>query len=157
MTKNDRNNSVNQRPQVGVGVIVFRKNMGKDQVLLHRRKKVSFGSGFWGSGGGHLELGESLMEAAIRELREESSNKLVVENVRFLGVCNFTELAPKHYVDVSFAADWISGDPEADEAEEAIEWEWFDIDNLPSPLFPVVERYLEAYKKGEVFLDSIPL
>lgn len=142
------------QPQVGVGVIVFRQQSGTEQVLLHRRKRVSLGSGYWGSGGGHLELGESLMDGAIRELHEESGNQLQVENVRFLGVCNFTELAPKHYVDVSFAADWVAGTPKNDEAGEAVEWQWFDLDNLPSPLFPVVERYLGVYKTGTVFLDS---
>jgi 8-oxo-dGTP diphosphatase len=63
-------------------------------------------------------------------------------------------MAPKHYVDVTFAADWVSGEPEADEAGEAIEWQWFDLDRLPEPLFPVVARYLTAYQTGEVLLDS---
>jgi 8-oxo-dGTP diphosphatase len=146
--------NVSLQPQVGVGVIVMRKQNGKEQVLLHRRNKVDTGKGYWGSGGGHLELGESIMEGALRELHEESGGKLNLTNVRFMGVCNFTEFAPKHYVDVSFIADWVSGEPENDKAEEAIEWQWFNLDSLPTPLYPIVNRYLEAFKSGEVFLDS---
>ena len=52
-----------------------------------------------------------MRDAALRELKEEAGEGLVVRNMRFLGVMNFTQLKPKHYVDVSFAADWVSGEP----------------------------------------------
>jgi 8-oxo-dGTP diphosphatase len=142
------------QPLVGVGVIVFRFHNNKEQVLMHRRKVVSFGKHSWGTGGGHLELGESLKEGALRELREEAGDELQVENVQFLGVCNILDFSPKHYVDISFRADWISGEAQTAVGDEAVEWQWFDLDSLPSPLFPVVARYLEAYKTGEVCLDT---
>lgn len=141
-------------PQVGVGILVMKKEGNKEFILLHRRNKVSFGTGYWGSGGGHVDLGESLMSAALRELREEAGEDLKVKNVRFFAVCNFTELQPKHYVDVSFMADWVSGEPVEDDAGETMEWQWFDINELPSPLFPVVERYMDAYRRGSNFIDS---
>jgi ADP-ribose pyrophosphatase YjhB (NUDIX family) len=51
-------------PQAGVGVIVIKKEDDKEYVMLHQRKG-EHGSGYWGSGGGHLELGESLMGGAL--------------------------------------------------------------------------------------------
>lgn len=147
--------AIKSRPQVGVGLIVLRKHNGKEQTLLHKRtKKVSTGSGYWGSGGGYLNHGESLMKGALREFHEESGNCIKLTNVRFLGVSNVTDFEPYHSVDVSFLADWVSGKPGEDENGEAVDWQWFDLDNPPSPLFPVVERYLEAYKRGGNFLDS---
>jgi len=140
-------------PKVGVGVIVIKIIDGKPHLMMHQRKK-DHGNGNWGSGGGHLELGEPLMEGALRELQEEAGTQLKVRNVRHLGVYNFTEQQPEHYVDISFVADWESGEPQTTEPEKSTDWQWFDLDDLPSPLFPPVRIYLEAYKTGKSFFDS---
>jgi 8-oxo-dGTP diphosphatase len=141
------------QPKVGVGIIVLKKEGDKTYVMMHQRKG-SHAANYWGSGGGHLELGESLEGGALRELREEGGEALKVENVKFLGVMNFTEMKPKHYVDVSFVANWVSGEPTNSAPEETTDWQWFSLDDLPSPLFPPVERYLEALKTGQNFFDS---
>jgi 8-oxo-dGTP diphosphatase len=142
-------------PKAGVGIIVIKKKDGRDYVMLHQRKGArGLGKDYWGSGGGHLELGESLKQGALRELAEEAGNNLVIKNVRFLGVINFTEMKPKHYIDVSFVADWVSGEPENSAPEETTDWQWFSLDSLPSPLFPPVKHYLEALKTGQNFFDS---
>lgn len=121
--------------------------------MLHQRKS-QHGNGYWGSGGGHLEIGESLQDGALRELREEAGEDLRVKNVRSLGVCNFTQMKPKHYVDISFVAEWKSGKPHNTEPEKMSVWQWFPLDTLPAPLFPVLETYIEAYKTGKNFFDS---
>lgn len=140
-------------PKIGVGVIVIKKADGKEYIMLHQRKG-DHGPGYWGSGGGHLELGESLKAGALRELSEEASEALIVDNVSFLGVMNFTEFKPKHYVDVSFLANWVSGEPTNNAPEETTDWQWFPLDELPKPLFPPVATYLEARKTGQKFFDS---
>lgn len=121
--------------------------------MLHQRKG-SLGKNYWGSGGGHLELGESLKEGALRELAEEAGEAVVVNNVNFLGVVNFTEMQPKHYVDISFYADWISGEPTNNSPRETTDWQWFELNKLPTPLFPPIEKYLGALKTGQSFFDS---
>lgn len=140
-------------PRVGVGIIVLKKVDGKQYIMLHQRKGT-LGPGYWGSGGGHLELGESLMEGALRELREEAGEDLVVDDVQFMGVMNFTEMQPKHFVDVSFVARWVSGEPTNNAPRETTDWQWVPIDSLPEPLFPPVKIYLEGLQKGQVFHDS---
>jgi 8-oxo-dGTP diphosphatase len=140
-------------PKVGVGIIVIKKVDGKEYIMLHQRRG-ELGLGYWGSGGGHLEPGESLQGGALRELQEEGGKDLVIENVRFLGVMNFTDFKPKHYVDVSFTADWVSGEPINSAPRETTDWQWFALDALPSPLFPPVEKYLAAIKTGQNFFDS---
>jgi 8-oxo-dGTP diphosphatase len=57
----------NQRPKVGIGVAVVKKNF----ILLGKRKG-SHGSGDWAFPGGHLEFGETPHECAYRELLEET-------------------------------------------------------------------------------------
>jgi len=55
-------------PKVGVGCLVL-DEQGK--VLLVRRAYPP-GAGKWSIPGGHVELGEDLVEAATRELKEET-------------------------------------------------------------------------------------
>jgi ADP-ribose pyrophosphatase YjhB (NUDIX family) len=71
-----------------------------------------------------------------------------------LGVMNFTEMQPKHYVDVSFVARYVSGAPTNSAPEETTDWQWFPLGELPIPLFPPVKTYLEALKTGQNFFDS---
>lgn len=144
---------ISSYPKVGVGVIVLKEENGKTFVMMHQRRG-EHGPGFWGTGGGHLELGESLKAGALRELSEEAGPQVVVDDVTFLGVVNFTEMQPKHYVDVSFSARWISGEPTNNSPEETTDWQWCDINDLPSPLFPPIEKYLVALKTGQKFFDS---
>lgn len=142
-------------PRVGVGIIVIKKQGKKSFVMLHQRKgNRGLGKNYWGSGGGHLELGESLKDGALRELSEEAGEAVIVDNVRFLGVVNFTEMQPKHYVDISFMADWVSGEPINNSPKETTDWQWFDLEKLPRPLFPPVEKYLAAMKNGQNFFDN---
>jgi 8-oxo-dGTP diphosphatase len=140
-------------PKVGVGIIVIKNEGGQRYVMLHQRKG-SLGKNYWGSGGGHLELGESLQDGALRELSEEAGEAVVVDKVTFLGVVNFTEMMPKHYVDVSFSAEWVSGTPINNSPQETTDWQWFELDKLPTPLFPPIEKYLIALKTGQNFFDS---
>lgn len=142
-------------PKVGVGIIVLKQSAQQTFIMLHQRKgKRGFGKGYWGSGGGHLELGESLLAGALRELAEEAGSDLKVKNVHFLGVMNFTQLPPVHYVDISFRADWVSGDPANTAPDETTEWQWFNVHDLPSPLFPPLINYVNALSTRQNFFDS---
>ncbi|MCA9349918.1 NUDIX domain-containing protein, partial [Candidatus Saccharibacteria bacterium] len=51
---------------------------------------------------------------------------------------------PKHYVDITFVADWESGEPQNTAPEETSEWVWCALDDLPSPLFPPLKKYLDG-------------
>lgn len=64
------------RPLVGVGAVVFRE----DRVLLVQRgREPSYGK--WSIPGGLVELGESLQEAVVREVREETGLDVKVRDL----------------------------------------------------------------------------
>jgi 8-oxo-dGTP diphosphatase len=64
-------------PRVGVGVILLRhlQERSNPEVLLIRRGKPP-SKGLWSFCGGSLELGETLVECAIREAKEETGLSL---------------------------------------------------------------------------------
>lgn len=128
------------RPKVGVGVLIYKD----DKVLLGLRKN-SHGSGTWHPPGGHLEFGESVEETAIRETLEETG--LNIKTLKRGPWTNdiFME-ENKHYITVYMVATEFEGQPEVKEPEKCECWQWFDKDNLPSPLFLPLQNFLKQNK-----------
>ncbi|MGE0130745.1 MAG: NUDIX hydrolase [Blastocatellales bacterium] len=134
----------NQRPQVGMGILVMRRG----RVLLGRRRG-SHGEGYYAAPGGHIEFGESFEQTARREVREETG--LEIANLRLLSVGNYIfnrEDGARHYVDVDFVCEALAGDPQLTEPEKCDGWDWYDLDDLPQPLFIVTRRMIESLRSG---------
>lgn len=118
-------------PRVGVGAVVIKEG----RVLLVRRG-VAPASGLWAIPGGALELGETLQEAAEREIREETGITIRAgEPVFTCDVCHRDNdgRVRFHYVIVDLAADYVSGDVSA--ADDALEARWVapeEMETLPA-------------------------
>ena len=107
-------------PRVGVGAVVLRDG----RVLLVRRG-VAPALGLWAIPGGGLELGESLREAAEREIREETGITIRAgEPVFTCDVCHRDSdgRVRFHYVIVDLAAEYVSG--EIASGDDALEARW---------------------------------
>ena len=135
--------------QIGIGIGVMVMRDGK--VLLAKRKS-ELGRGEYCWPGGKMEFGESFEECARREVLEETGMK--IKNIRFLRLMNLKHFAPKQFVDIELMADWASGEPELLEPDKFEEWQWYELDNLPEPLFYPQISSLEAYKTGKNYFDS---
>jgi len=114
------------RPFVGASIAVIRG----DRVLLAARANAPM-RGVWTLPGGLVEAGETLAEAALRELREE-----VGLEARVVGVLSPTEIidrdaegrARHHYVVHPHAALWQGGEPVA--GPEALGVRWARLDEV---------------------------
>ncbi|MBY0562773.1 MAG: NUDIX hydrolase [Hyphomonadaceae bacterium] len=107
-------------PTPGVGVVCFRN----DQVLLVKRGQPPL-EGRWSLPGGRIEWGERAADAALRELKEETSCEAelvgLVDVVDGLLASSSAPEAPwGHYVLIDYAARWRAGEPMAgDDAVDA--------------------------------------
>jgi 8-oxo-dGTP diphosphatase len=122
------------RPKIGVGVFIINNN----KILLGKRKN-SHGSGTWGLPGGHLEFSETFEECAKKEVMEETG--LDIGAVTFETLTNdiFKEEA-KHYVTIFVKSEYIEGDAKIMEVDKCEQWDWFDWDEMPEPLFLPLEN-----------------
>lgn len=126
-----------RHPLVGVGAVVLHGDrQGKrhgDRVLLVRRANPPR-AGEWSLPGGLQQLGETVAEAACREVREETG-----VDIRVLGVVDVIDLieyddagagVSYHYTLVDVLAAWRSG--EATAGEDAADAAWVDLDRVQS-------------------------
>jgi len=127
------------RPKVGVGVIVL-----KDNKVLMGKRKNAHGEGSWSFPGGHLEFNEEPEDCAKRETLEETG--IEIKNVRLGTATNdiFREEG-KHYITLFMISEYDSGDVKVMEPDKCVVWEWFEWDNMPSPIFLPIEN---AKKNG---------
>ena len=114
-------------PRVGVGAVVLREG----RVLLVRRG-VAPANGLWAIPGGALELGETLKEAAEREILEETGITIRAGEPVF--TCDVLVRDDDgrirfHYVIVDLAADYVSG--EVMGGDDALEARWVAPEELP--------------------------
>jgi ADP-ribose pyrophosphatase YjhB (NUDIX family) len=115
-------------PLVGVAVLVEHEGA----VLLVRRASAP-NAGRWSLPGGRVELGEPIREAARREVMEECSVDVDVQEL--IDVYDYIERDDEgkvrfHYVLVDFWGAYRSGTPHA--ASDASQAAWIPIGMLPS-------------------------
>lgn len=126
--------------KVGVGVIIVRDN----KILLGERIGAH-GANTWATPGGHLEMGESIEDCARREVLEETG--LALDVVTHLGFTNdiFDE-ENKHYVTLFVKAICQQGSPEIKEPNKCTQWQWCELNELPTPMFLPMNNFFKAHQ-----------
>lgn len=116
-----------ERPCVAVGAIVFKE----DSVLLVQRGQPP-AEGSWAIPGGSVRVGETLQQAAEREIREETGVVIrAADPVFTFDVIERDEYGRVrfHYVIVDVAAEHVEGTPRA--ASDAADARWVSASELP--------------------------
>ena len=119
------------RPFLGASVAVFRDG----RVMLAARGRAPM-EGLYSLPGGGVEPGETIAEAALRELREETG--VEAELIGFVAPVEAIERDGQgrvrlHIVIAAHAARWVSGEPQTGPEARDIRWVSEDeIDTLPT-------------------------
>ena len=144
----------------GVGIVVLNK---KNQVFL--AKRIDNPKNFWQMPQGGVDKGEEYYDAAVRELKEETSIKTIslIKEIDDLT----TYLLPNHLIGIIWKGKykgqkqkWFIVRFNGEEREinintkhpEFLDWKWVDIDDLTNQ---VVEFKVQVYKKIQKELYKI--
>jgi ADP-ribose pyrophosphatase YjhB (NUDIX family) len=135
-----------QFPKLGVSACVWREG----RVLLVQRSQPPL-RGVWSLPGGHVEPGETLAEAAAREVLEETGI-----GAGIVGLANLYDLIRRndngtlatHYVIACYTARWTSGEPRA--ASDALSAEWAGPGQLAGRTFAPNVRHAIDISRGQL-------
>ena len=115
-----------QRPFLAVSAAIFRN--GKVLVVRRARKPAL---NLYTLPGGAVEAGETLVEAAIREVREETSlsiEPVALDGHREVIAGDDAAKVERHFVILCFASRWLAGKPVlSDELDDS---RWVDPSEL---------------------------
>jgi len=120
------------RPAVATDIVLIAHQTLKTEVLLIKRKNNPY-KGMWAFPGGFMDLNEFLIDTARRELFEETGIK--INDLIFFGLYDDPNRDPRgrtigivYYALLNKILPPHSGD-------DAIQAQWFSIDNLPPLAF----------------------
>jgi 8-oxo-dGTP diphosphatase len=130
------------RPYTACSVLIIREHEDRRQVLLSRRL-AGYGKGTYILPGGKLRPDESLQACAARELWEETGIR--IREGRPVSLHSTRLPGKPRVLSVGVLAEDYEGEPKRREPDQNTEWQWFDLDKLPVPLFEPTHIAISHY------------
>ncbi|WP_460707245.1 NUDIX domain-containing protein [Myceligenerans halotolerans] len=133
---------------------------GSAEVLLQLRQNTGYRDGFWAcAAAGHVEEGESVVEAAVREAAEELGVTVDLADLRPLTVLHRGEPggpAIEQRVDFFFETTRWEGTPRILEPEKTADLAWVPLAEPPVSLVPHEAVVLDAVRVRESGGPAVP-
>lgn len=133
-----------------VHLFFFRGN----QILLLRRFNTGFRDGEYSVPAGHLDGGETVVQAGLREGKEEVGIELQETDLTFSTVMHRIE--DDERVDFFFQVETWSGEPFNAEPDKCDDLRWVEMDALPEKTVPYVRQALTNHFSGVRFAEYGP-
>lgn len=134
--------------RVGIGVLILQNGR---LLLGHRVCNAADTDGIyepdsWCLPGGKQKYGETILEGAVRETKEETN--LDINDLQVYSAVD--DLQPgKHYVTIQVIARACSGTLCVMEPEKQDEWKWFPVDQLPKNIYTPSKNFIDAYLRTQ--------
>lgn len=117
-----------------------------NQVLLLRRFNTGYEDGNYSVVAGHVDLGETVIQAAIREASEEVGVILKPQDIQVVHTMN--RRSNDERIDFFAVVKSWKGEITNNEPEKCDDLSWFSIDSLPSNTISYVKYAIENYQNG---------
>lgn len=122
------------------------------KVLLSKRKNTGWEDGNYTLVSGHLERGESVINAMVREAKEEAGINVLPGDLEVKVVMH--RKANYEYIDFFLSVKKWEGEIVNTEPDKCEELKWFELDKLPENMIPSMRIGLENYQKGIFFSEA---
>lgn len=138
-----------------VYVIFIKEN----KILLYNRANTGWQDGKYNFPGGHLEENESLTQAAVREVKEESNLDVLEENLSLIHISHrrpiegVSQETNRDVLDFFFITDKWSGEPIITKENKSDDMIWAPLDNLPENLVGFERNILEQISKNSIISE----
>ncbi|HVX58508.1 MAG TPA: NUDIX domain-containing protein [Candidatus Saccharimonadales bacterium] len=130
---------------------VFIAVISDGKVILTKRKNTSFMDGFYDLPSGHVEEGESIKDAAVRELKEETGVDVEPKELELFNITQGYSSPGRPYLYMMFKTEKFDGNPSLTEPEFSDEVAFFGLNDLPNRTIPHVKEALAKMDGGISF------
>lgn len=120
-----------------------------DKILFGRRQNTGFEDGAYHPPSGHLEAGESVTTAVIREAKEEIGVTIAAEAIEFAHVMHNSSSGGR--VAFFFTVRQWEGAPENREPQKCGELRWFPLTALPGHMIAYCRTALDHVAADQPF------
>ena len=130
--------------RIVVDLLLERKNelTGKTEILM---LFANYLGDKYDLPGGHIESGEDIFDAIIREAKEEVGIDIKREDLKIVHIYHHYK---KDVIKFVFKAEKYSGKEQNIETEKCEKIEWIDIDNLPEDILPAIKFEIDNIKSN---------
>lgn len=126
----------------------------EDRILLARRYNTGWQDEKYSVIAGHLDGGETVFQAMIREAQEEADLLLDPLHLKVVHVMHRIPIGNDlEYIDFFLTASKWNGVPQILEPDKCDDLRWFLLDNLPDNLIPSVRAGINNYLNNIFFVD----
>jgi 8-oxo-dGTP pyrophosphatase MutT (NUDIX family) len=134
--------------------VILRRDMG--EVLFLRRAGTGYMDGMLGLPSGHVEQGESFLQCALRELKEEIGVVATEDKTKQIVTLHRYQNSGEHdYVDNFFEIrDWM-GDPVNSEPEKCSELVWAKPEEIEPEIVPYLTTVFKSINEGTAFVEFL--
>ena len=131
-------------PRITFPVAVHLFLIKDNKVLLLRRFNTGYEDGNYSVVAGHIDGGEDVYTAMIREAKEEAGIDILLENLDVVQVMHRKKVTEER-IDYFFECSKWDGNIEIMEPDKCDELIWVEIDNLPDNTVDYIRAAIENY------------
>lgn len=135
-------------------VLLLRPSPSGDEVLLQLRRGTGFMDGYWAcAAAGHVEAGESVRSAAVREAAEELGVQIAPDELEPITAMHRTRATGDpidERVDFFFGCRGWRGEPRRMEPAKSADLRWFPLAALPDPVVPHERAVFDGVRTGSL-------
>lgn len=120
-----------------------------DKIFFLRRANTGWADGMLVVPSGHVDQGDQVTEAAVKETKEEACVDVEIEDLEFVHV----DYLRDEYTNFYFKAKAWSGEPKLGEPDLASEAIWIDKNEIPEDVTPQLRRLFRQMEGGSYFSE----
>lgn len=134
----------------------MKKEKSAGAVIINDKKVLllHYSSGHWDFPKGHIEKGETELETAKREVKEETG--LDIKDFEIISISDdlrYIETDGKQYVTIGIKAKFSQGEPKVMEPEKCERWQWMGLNNLPDNIFEGTHFIIQNFLNKRLYIE----
>lgn len=123
-----------------------------NKILLPRRFNTGWQDGNYSVVAGHLDGGETFLEAMAREAKEEAGIEIKLEDLRVVHTIH-RKMPTEERIDFFIRAENWQGEPKIMEPHKCDDLKWFEIENLPSNMIPYIKQAIDNISNNVIYSE----